>query len=1581
MSRTHKWPAKALNLLVALAMVISLCVVFAPVVAATPDGYFDPAVDECDPTKPVDGCDLDVFVNLYTKDASGDFTRLPEVEGIPTIDVGDCFYVNAVVLNVGNVSTTAIDGPAGRAISATISGLDPTITLLSTVSPYGACDELAEKFWRVQGALTTENQVLAPAEMADFWWKVCCIGAATLQTITVTAVDIGACGGVGTVTINQIVPPEEKCVEVKIIEAPGLTILSGDTGWYDEDYPLSPLPQMIAPCTNFGIKAKITNNCLTTLYNVNGTIRWGQDYNPLTDEFGLGGISEDTNLDGVYASIVGVDPLTWCVGNLAPGESAIVAWTLHCDAPGDIEILVQAFDDACTQTGTTLHPITTYINDYWDVYQMTPGGLEVVITDPLTCTKQPSGCDNTFTVYATVYNTGDEDISGVDVYFTANDTALLDFVYPDRVEVGLLEANSHEHVSLGAECLGPGDVDIEVMAKGSGVPDSAMVVESIHQQEIIVEQFALTQRVAPLDPVGDPLESRLGYEGQVNVCQDFQVIYRFSNYTDDALSDVLTTINWTGPAWLTDGVEFRRISQGGTPGPWQAWAGNAGPLTPVYDTDHWEWSDTLDDSICACCCTDVRWTFKCNNTTVLDGNVTIWAEMEVGELYDITGLLDKLVYQEWKAHLVSGVAAFLQNDCGAMLNRDAFTPCQDFHFVIPVVNTGDADAQDVTIQFIVDGIPTDATWSLVSITGDVVGTPEWDPGTGIGNATLGTIAGNTTKKVIVQLHCEGEGQVTIWVPEAPLGLHGIDENTGEAIPEANIQVPDCAYVVDQVPFTVEIINPVTCESYNEGDRFAVKAIITNDSSTDLGNVSATIYWEGPLGVPYGNAQLQGDTYPVSPPYTPDQTIQNLTKVLGNNTNHTVVAGSVHEITWELECTAPGEVYIWVDATSLEPSLTATSDDDPLVAGNQPVNIHQTYMSDVVVEILSPMGGNVTYIATSQEFAVTARVSNTGGAIAESVTASLLYADSSVTGANGVTRVWTLAYPCITPGTVVVYFDGVLVSPANYSVDYLTGTITFSTAPPTATVILVYYLYQVSVVAATIDGVPVGSAGPTLTLGDLDPDERMIVTWTLHADTTCVTQCLRDALPICVWAETTSAESDYTNNAYCKWIELYPAAHLVVDIGAINTTIGVCDEFVVPFTVTNTGEADAWEVSATLSVTPEGSVRIAEGAQGYTQYIGTLTGWGIGDTYSGTFNLHCKLACESTITITAAGFDECGWEIKQLCDLVLPNGNGDSFVCALYPHNQPGLPIPERFIEPDFVTVKQLLSGGLDLGITKTVDDAYPALEQVVTFTITVTNNGPTDASGVEVTDSEPTGLTFGTAVATQGTYSAGVWDVGSLVTGASATLTIPATVDSAAEITNTAEITAVDQPDGFPQNDSASVTLNAAAVTSVVIDLDEGWNLISMPLIPTNNSLETMLTPVWGDFIRAFKYDACTPAWTSYVKGGPSPSLTTLDDGFGYWILMDDEGTITVSGVVALDPPNLPPSYPVCEGWDLIGFKSTTAMAAGEYLAALQAAGVPTWTRVWGFANGMYSVVQSGDMMTPGFGYWLAVLADGTIYP
>ncbi len=131
----------------------------------------------------------------------------------------------------------------------------------------------------------------------------------------------------------------------------------------------------------------------------------------------------------------------------------------------------------------------------------------------------------------------------------------------------------------------------------------------------------------------------------------------------------------------------------------------------------------------------------------------------------------------------------------------------------------------------------------------------------------------------------------------------------------------------------------------------------------------------------------------------------------------------------------------------------------------------------------------------------------------------------------------------------------------------------------------------------------------------------------------------------------------------------------------------------------------------------------------------------------------------------------------------------------------------------------------DLGLSKTVDNANPIQNQNVTFTVTLTNSGPTNATNVAVTDALPAGLTFVSATPSAGAYAGGtgLWSVGSLANGASATLQVVALVVNTGTITNTAEVTASDQPDpdSTPGNnnpsedDRASASVGAAAPPSV----------------------------------------------------------------------------------------------------------------------------------------------------------------------
>jgi uncharacterized repeat protein (TIGR01451 family) len=124
----------------------------------------------------------------------------------------------------------------------------------------------------------------------------------------------------------------------------------------------------------------------------------------------------------------------------------------------------------------------------------------------------------------------------------------------------------------------------------------------------------------------------------------------------------------------------------------------------------------------------------------------------------------------------------------------------------------------------------------------------------------------------------------------------------------------------------------------------------------------------------------------------------------------------------------------------------------------------------------------------------------------------------------------------------------------------------------------------------------------------------------------------------------------------------------------------------------------------------------------------------------------------------------------------------------------------------------------DIGVAKIASSGSVAVGSNVTFTVTVTNHGPSDATGVQVTDQLPAGLTFVSATPSQGTYTSatGLWDIGPMANGVSVTLSLTATVTTTGSITNTATKTHENEADPNSANDSASATVNGQAPDLII---------------------------------------------------------------------------------------------------------------------------------------------------------------------
>ncbi len=231
--------------------------------------------------------------------------------------------------------------------------------------------------------------------------------------------------------------------------------------------------------------------------------------------------------------------------------------------------------------------------------------------------------------------------------------------------------------------------------------------------------------------------------------------------------------------------------------------------------------------------------------------------------------------------------------------------------------------------------------------------------------------------------------------------------------------------------------------------------------------------------------------------------------------------------------------------------------------------------------------------------------------------------------------------------------------------------------------------------------------------------------------------------------------------------------VVTNNGPSNVT-GVTVNDAIPAAITGA----AWTSSST------GSASVSSGATGS------------GNSLAATVNLAASAGNSVTFTITGTVSTAATGNLVNTATVTSPAGTTDNNTAN------------------NTATDTDTQNSQTDLAIIKSVNNSTPKVGENVTFTLLVTNNGPSAATGVVVLDQLPSGYTYvsdnGSGSYVSGT---GVWTIGNLANGANTSLQITAMVNATGAYANTATVTG-NENDPVPDN-NMSISTPQPVVTIV----------------------------------------------------------------------------------------------------------------------------------------------------------------------
>jgi len=167
------------------------------------------------------------------------------------------------------------------------------------------------------------------------------------------------------------------------------------------------------------------------------------------------------------------------------------------------------------------------------------------------------------------------------------------------------------------------------------------------------------------------------------------------------------------------------------------------------------------------------------------------------------------------------------------------------------------------------------------------------------------------------------------------------------------------------------------------------------------------------------------------------------------------------------------------------------------------------------------------------------------------------------------------------------------------------------------------------------------------------------------------------------------------------------------------------------------------------------------------------------------------------------------------------------------------------------------------------------------------------------------------------------------------------------------------------------------------IPLAQGWNLISLPVVPGSTSITDVFSSIEGyyDAVQVYHGYNTQEQWSSYSAGDPgyANTLQQVDETMGLWVSVT--GPVTLR-VVGSRPAGV--KIPLYAGWNMVGFPSASSQSVPDALADIgEKLSMVRWydpfdaEDPWKHYNPS-APAWANDLveMRPGRGYWIEVNED-----